>query len=177
MSRLLQPTIRVGFRDGTNPPDEFGSRIAKFIPSETGTLFTIVNAYLLEMADKLPPDQKKGLSSVIFAGITLFWWSVIVFIVSFLANWILLDRLFEKQFASAPFKKELKRKHIAASSIGFILWAYSIRSPIFVNFYAPFLAVLSVGVFLIICWQIKPPEVEPVRKALSEEASNKGQAA
>jgi len=128
------------------------------------------------MADKLPPDQKKGLSSVIFAGLTLFWWSVIVFIVCFFANWILLYRLFEKQFASASFKKELKNKHITASSIGFILWAYSIRSPMFLNIYAPFLAVLSIGVFLIICWQIKPPEVEPARRPAPEEAS-KGQAA
>jgi hypothetical protein len=58
MSRLLQPVDPIGFRDGTNPPDGFVSRIAKFIPSESGTLFTIVNAYLLQRAEELSPGKK-----------------------------------------------------------------------------------------------------------------------
>jgi hypothetical protein len=161
MSRLLQPTPRGGFRDGSNPPDGFVSRIAKFIPSESGTLFTIVNAYLLKSVDDLPSDKRIGLQSLIFLDVSLLWWSILVLVLCFIANLVLLNRLFDKQFTSAPYKGELKRKHITASSIAFIIWAYSIRSPTFMYLYTPFLAILLIGVFLIICWEITPPEIDP----------------
>ena len=157
MSRLLQPVDPAGFRDGTNPPDGFVSRIAKFIPSESGTLFTIVNAYLLQRADELSAGKKHTLDTVVLWDISLLWWSVVVIVVCFIGNFILLNRLFEKEFINSPVKKELKRKHITASSFAFVIWAYSIRSPLFENIYEPFIAILGIGFFLIVCWQIKPP--------------------
>jgi len=97
----------------------FVSRIAKFIPSESGTLFTIVNAYLLKSVDDLPADKRIGLQSPIFLKISLLRWSILVLGLCFIANLALLNCLFDKQFASAPYKGELKKKHITASSIAF----------------------------------------------------------
>jgi uncharacterized membrane protein len=150
MTRLLQPITQTLASSGQD--DGFLSRLAKFIPSETGTLFTIVNAYL---ADDLKSD---GTSSAVFLGLTFWYWSVFVLVVCFLTNIVLLSRMYDQQYKTFPTRNLMKARHIFASSCGFLIWAYAIKSPVFSDYYKPFLAVLLIGIFLVIVRWVKAPQ-------------------
>jgi hypothetical protein len=158
MTRLLVP-IRTGLASGKESDQGFLSRLGKFIPSESGTLFTVVNAYL---ADELGPKPPAGSNAappdlVPFLGISYSGWTLIIFVICFFGNIILLNRMYDVQFAGDRLKGILKFKHISASSIGFVIWAYAIKSPFFAPYYKSFIAFLAIGLFLIIVGRIKPP--------------------
>jgi hypothetical protein len=156
---------RIGLASGKESDQGFLSRLGKFIPSETGTLFTVVNAYLAEELGPKPPADPKITPPVLvpFLGVSYFWWAFIVFVACFLANIVLLSRMYDAEFAGDPLKRILKIKHISASSIGFMIWAYAIKSPFFAAYYKSFLAFLAIGLFLVIVAGIKPPrETTPV---------------
>jgi hypothetical protein len=155
MTRLLEP-IRPGLV-GDPHGDDFLSRLAKFIPSEIGTLFTVVNAALSNERSQLPAIEKGSPEPALMFGITYYGWAWVVLVVCFLGNLFLLNRLYDKQFESDPLKSILKKKHIFASSIGFLVWAYAIKSPVFFDYYHLFAALLSIGIFLLVVKTIKPP--------------------
>ena len=158
MTRLLVPT-RTGLATGGEDDNGFLSRLGKFIPAETGTLFTVVNAYLSDELSRLPPPNLPKDNPVMFLGLTYHSWAWVVLIVCFLANIVILDRMYDATFAGNPLKPLLKKKHIFASSVGFIVWAYAMKSPVFETSYHSFLAVLAIGAFMVLVGKIKPPQV------------------
>ncbi|AVA21297.1 hypothetical protein [Rhizobium sp. NXC24] len=150
MTRLLEP-IEPGLA-GKTRGDGFLSRLAKFIPSETGTLFTICNATL---SDNLGPET----SGKLFLGLNYWSWSLVVLLACFLGNILLLSRMYDKEYKGVEIKRLLKARHIFASSCGFVIWAYAIKSPVFSDYYKEFFSLLLIGLFLIIVDRVKPPKL------------------
>ena len=148
---------RASLGERERPGFSFSSR--EVYPSKSGTLFTVVNAYLAEeLGPKLPVNSKTSPPDVApFLGIGYSGWTFIVFVICFFANIVLLYRMYDAQFAGDPLKRILKIKHIFASSVGFVIWAYAIKSPFFASYYKSFVAFLAIGLFLILVSRIKPP--------------------
>lgn len=114
------------------PPDDYKSRIMKYIPSEVVVLYLtldgIINSASVETSLK----------------IRLLW---LIFLISFIGTWIYLWRV----------EKVTKKTQLVISTIAFFVWAFTLGGPFtFLSWYLPLYGAILLPVYTFFVALIKP---------------------
>ena len=135
MSRFVIPR-RPGLAEGkAEPPDGFGARLAKYIPAEIITIYTIAIGGLVSAKPEQPAARwiAFGLMALFCAGTILY----------------LLFR--------APISiPEVRRAHLIASPIAFLAWAYPLAAPLLGTWFIGWIAILGQAVAALAAWLLEP---------------------
>jgi hypothetical protein len=135
MSRFVVPQ-KPGLASGSSEaPDGFGARLAKYIPAEIMSIYTIAIGGLV--SSKPDPD----IAPYIALGL------IVVFL---FATFVYFARL-------AP-SKESKRAHLVASPIAFVAWAYPLSAPLIGTWFIGWVAIIGQTIAALVAWLVAPSE-------------------
>lgn len=135
MSRFVVPK-RPGLAAGAaEPPDGFGGRLAKYLPAEIVTFYTIAIGGLVSAK----PDASA-------------------------APWIavgLMALFCAATFAYFGYKAPkgvVRRAHLIASPIAFLAWAYPLAAPLLGKWFIGWIAIIGQAVTALAAWLLAPEE-------------------
>lgn len=135
MSRFVLPK-RPGLASGTTePPDGFGARLAKYLPAEIVSFYTIAIGGLVSAK----PDPAAAP-----------WIAVGLIAIFFVATF-----LYFKFKAPAGV---VRRAHLVASPITFLAWAYPLAAPLLGAWFVGWIAIVGQAIAALIAWLLAPQE-------------------
>jgi hypothetical protein len=135
MSRFVVPR-KTGLASGpVEPPDGFGARLAKYLPTEIVTIYTITIGGLVSAK----PDP------------AIATWIAVGLIVLFCAATLVYFGL------KAP-AGVVRRAHLVASPIAFVAWAYPLAAPLLGSWFIGWIAIVGQAIAALAAWLLAPQE-------------------
>jgi hypothetical protein len=135
MSRFVVPK-RPGLAAGAaEPPDGFGARLAKYLPTEIVSIYTIAIGGLVSATPdaSAAPWIAVGLMAL-FCGGTLAYFAI-----------------------KAP-KGVVRRAHLIASPVAFLAWAYPLAAPLLGKWFIGWIAIIGQSIAALAAWLLEPEE-------------------
>jgi hypothetical protein len=135
MSRFVVPN-RPGLAAGaTESPDGFGARLAKYLPAEIVSFYTIAIGGLVSAKPDpaIAPWIALGLMAL-FCAATLAYFGL-----------------------KAP-PGVVKRAHLVASPIAFLAWAYPLAAPLLGPWFIGWIAIIGQAIAALAAWLLAPQQ-------------------
>ena len=133
MSRFVVPKLP-GLAAGTSePPDGFGARLTKYLPTEIVAIYTITIGGLVSAK----PD--KAVAPWIAVGLMMLFCTA--------------------TFAYFRFKAPagvVRRAHLVASPIAFLAWAYPLAAPLLGTWFYGWIAIIGQAIAALAAWILAP---------------------
>lgn len=119
------------------PANEYGERVAKYIPAEVLAAYVAILNLLATMTDPAEATQRR-------------WACAGAFVLGVAGTWLWLRRF--------PAQAEDLNRHIAVAVVAFIVWAYAFPLGLFaeLGWYQPAFAGIALIVFSLASGLIKP---------------------
>jgi hypothetical protein len=135
-NRYVRP-VTTGLAAGSN--DGFGERLAKYLPTELVSIYTIAIGGLISSN----PPKSAGP------------WIALGMIVVFFAATL--------YFVKKAPAGSVRKAHLVASPIAFVAWAYPLASPLLGAWFIGYVAIIGQALAALAAWLIeaKPQEVKP----------------
>jgi hypothetical protein len=135
MSRWVTPRIAAAAkRPGSQKPDGPLTRLAKYIPGEVVTAFSVFVAAFAAL--KLDRQQNLISAAVLF----------VVFEAATVA------------YIAQNTSGSVKRAHLLVGPIAFLAWAYQMASPLLADWFLPFVSLLAQAVVVALAIGVVPEE-------------------
>jgi hypothetical protein len=135
MSRFVVPRRPGLASGGAEPPDGFGARLAKYLPTEIVSFYTIAIGGLV--------STKPGASAAPWIAVGL----MALFFVATLAY-----------FGFKAPKGVVRKAHLIASPIAFLAWAYPLTAPLLGRWFIGWTAIVGQAVAALAAWLLEPEE-------------------
>jgi len=133
MSRFVVLTRTGLAAGGTEPPDGFGARLTKYLPTDIVSIYTIAIGGLVSAK----PDKA-----------TAPWIAVGLMVVFCAATFVYFKR-------KAP-EGDVRRAHLVASPIAFVAWAYPLAAPLLGAWFIGWIAIIGQAIAALAAWLLGP---------------------
>jgi hypothetical protein len=133
MSRFVVLTQTGLASGGTEPPDGFGARLTKYLPTE------IVSIYTVAIGGLVSTKPNPAFAPWIAIGLMVFFCAVTF--------------TFYKLKAPAG---QVRKAHLIASPIAFVAWAYPLAAPLLGVWFIGWIAVIGQAIAAGLAWLLGP---------------------
>ena len=133
MSRFVVLT-RTGLASGAEePPDGFGARLTKYLPTD------IVSIYTIAIGGLVSAKPGPAIAPLIAIGLMVFF-CVVTFV-------------YFKLKAPAG---DVRKAHLVASPIAFVAWAYPLAAPLLGTWFIGWIAIIGQAIAAAFAWLLGP---------------------
>jgi hypothetical protein len=133
MSRFVVLT-RTGLASGaTEPPDGFGARLTKYLPTDIVSIYTIAVGGLVSAKPGPAVARWLAIGLMVFLSIVTF--------------------VYFKRKAPAG---DVRKAHLVASPIAFVAWAYPLAAPLLGAWFIGWIAIIGQVVAAALAWLLGP---------------------